>query len=187
MDNITVNLSQIGYSNEYTICTDGTVKNCLTGQIVQCDKLHRISVKNGIGQKERLNLKELYRCVFNREFCKDDIACLDGEVWGEIPNTNGKYFASSEGRVKSYCGYTAKLLIQYKQKSGYLEVKINGKNQKVHRLVALSFLQYCEEDVSSVVHQKDRNRANNKLSNLELLTVQQHIQKHKEEKKKCIT
>lgn len=186
MDNITINLSQFGYSKEYQISTDGTVINCNTGEQISCDKLHRISVKNRNGKKERLNIKELYRTAFGKEFCFDTIDNIQGEIWKEIPNTNGKYFASSEGRIKSYCGYNAKILKTYEQNKGYLEVKINGKNQKVHRLVALSFLCY-QEQKEIVVHHKDKNRKNNKLSNLELLTVEQHIQKHKEEKQKCIT
>jgi hypothetical protein len=49
-----------------------------------------------------------------------------------IENTKEKYFVSNYGRVKSKCGIAAKILKPYLQKSGYLEVKIQGKNNKIH-------------------------------------------------------
>ncbi|MBQ6936418.1 MAG: hypothetical protein IJN49_07695 [Clostridia bacterium] len=35
---------------------------------------------------------------------------LKGEVWKEVEGTEGRYYVSNCGRVKSLCGYTAKLL-----------------------------------------------------------------------------
>jgi hypothetical protein len=84
------------------------------------------------GSKRRISLKVLYRFVFKKEFCYDKIADLFCEKWQPIENTSGKYFISNYGRVKSYCGYNAKLLQPYKQSNGYLEVKINKKNYKIH-------------------------------------------------------
>ena len=84
------------------------------------------------GSKRRISLKMLYRFVFKKEFCYDKIADLFCEKWKPIENTSGKYFISNYGRVKSYCGYNAKLLQPYKQSNGYLEVKINKKNYKIH-------------------------------------------------------
>ena len=72
--------------------------------------------------------------VFKKEFCLDTIENLQGEEWKPIDNTNGKYFISNCGRVKSYCGYSAIILKTYKTAKGYLYVKINYKNVKVHKL-----------------------------------------------------
>ena len=66
------------------------------------------------------------------EFCIDEIENLSGEEWKPIENTDNKYFISNYGRVKCYCGYNAIVLKPYLQYRGYLEVKINDKNFKIH-------------------------------------------------------
>ena len=50
-----------------------------------------------------------------------------------IEETAGKYMVSNCGRVKSLCGYTAKLLKPYEKENGYLLVKIKG-----HKIVTLN-------------------------------------------------
>lgn len=50
--------------------------------------------------------------AYNKEYSIDTIENLNGEEWKEIDG-EGKYFISSCGRVKTYCGYYAKILKPY--------------------------------------------------------------------------
>jgi hypothetical protein len=58
----------------------------------------------------------------------------------EIPN----YYVSNYGRVRKYCGETFKELRlgnkQYKERGDYQSVSVRGKHERVHRLVAETFL-----------------------------------------------
>jgi hypothetical protein len=62
----------------------------------------------------------------------------------------------------------------YKDKNGYLIVVINKKQYKVHRLVALTFIDnpYNKKEVNH----KDMNKENNNVSNLEWNTHLENMQ-----------
>lgn len=90
-----------------------------------------------------------------------------GESWVEISGTEGCYFVSNFGRVKSLKRKEA-ITTQKLNQDGYPQayVVINGKGGyvNVHKLVALAFLerkQSCEE-----LDHIDGNRLNNHVSNL---------------------
>lgn len=100
---------------------------------------NRFYLISDCGKAKRISLKKLYRKAYNKEFCIDNISNLSGEEWKEIQGTNGKYYISNCGRVKSLCKYTAQILQPYQKYNGYLVVKINGKNTMIHRLVAFAF------------------------------------------------
>ena len=89
---------------------------------------------------------------------------LKGEVFKEIPNTNGKYFVSNCGRIKTYCGYTAKIRVLEEHYKGYLTIKLNGKHYYIHRLVADAFIP--KEENKKLVHHTDHDKRNNNLKNL---------------------
>ena len=61
----------------------------------------------------------MYRDVFNAEYCQDSTQDIAGEEWKPIAGTNGKYFVSNKGRVKSYCGYDARILKPFDNGHGY--------------------------------------------------------------------
>ena len=77
------------------------------------------------------------------------------EVWREIPGTDGMYWVSNQGNVKSRYKYSGKhsrktgireiALKQHKNSQGYyrVPVRINGEKKRcfVHRLVAEAFLE----------------------------------------------
>jgi peptide subunit release factor 1 (eRF1) len=88
------------------------------------------------------------------------------EIWKDI---YGKYQVSSLGRVRN-----KKKLLKTREKKGtrYIRIQlfVNGKPTTflVHRLVAFLFI--SNPDNKQEVNHKDKNRANNVVSNLEWTT-----------------
>jgi len=83
----------------------------------------------------------------------------------EFPN----YDVSNLGNIKNI---TSEKILKPTVKSGYYQVSLvnneNKQNFKVHRLVALAFIENPEN--KSDVNHKDKNKLNNNLSNLEWMT-----------------
>lgn len=115
------------------------------------------------------------------------------EIWKEIPNTNGLYFASTYGQIKSgdrlryykafhkpgYYMRKGKILKTPLNSHGYpcVTLKFLDGTQKVvtvHRLIALTFLKQPNEESNQVNH-IDGNKTNNRVDNLEWCTVQENI------------
>ena len=183
MENNIKNLSSYGFSN-YQLDTKGRLfKTATTTKEIKKDSLNRFYLVSDCGKETRTTLKKLYKQVFGIEFCIDEIENLSGEEWKPIENTENKYFISNYGRVKSYCGYIAIVLKPYLQQSGYLEVKINDKNLKIHQLVANHFCEnrYKGTETKTEIHHKNKNRQDNHFQNLIILSVAEH---HKEHSKK---
>lgn len=102
------------------------------------------------------------------------------ERWKEVPNARGLYYVSDQGRVKSLCGRTPRILKQtrhkVKRKCGdayYLQVRINyapmkWRDELVHRLVAEAFVPNPEGH--PIVNHIDENPQNNAVANLEWCT-----------------
>lgn len=177
MEQYYFNLSSIGY-NGYYLTKSGRVFEAANKEIKKAAN-NKYYLTNSAGVKERISLKKLYRKAFKKEFCIDNIQNLKGEEWKPLAN-NDKYFVSNYGRIKSYCGYNAIILKTYKQKSGYLEIKISDKNIKVHQLVAAAFCEnrYKNTSVKTEIHHKNKVRTDNRAANLEILSIQEHHQKH---------
>lgn len=91
------------------------------------------------------------------------------ENWRDIIGYEGLYQVSDLGRVKSLNGRKARILHQYSNGVGYLQLKLckDGvpKTHLVHRLVAEAFVPnpYGYKEVNH----KDENKSNNVSSNLE--------------------
>jgi hypothetical protein len=64
-------------------------------------------------------------------------------------------------------------LSQNKSPDGYLRVKLNNKNVSIHSLVAKFILGERPKDY--VINHKDGNKLNNKVSNLEYVTIAENI------------
>lgn len=97
---------------------------------------------------------------------------LVNEEWREIKGTNNKYFISNKGNVISM--YRNKpIVLKPFNCNNYLTVKIKGKNYRIHRLVATTFID--NPNNLPVVHHKDHNRKNNNVNNLEWTTQQKNI------------
>lgn len=91
-------------------------------------------------------------------------------MWKEIPNTDGLYLISDDGKVFSV--RSNRLIKNQLSNKGYYRVELNfsGKAEKysVHRLVAEAFIP--NPDNLPEVNHKDENPLNNHVSNLEWCT-----------------
>lgn len=106
------------------------------------------------------------------------------EVWKPIKNYDG-YEISTQGRIRSWIDnhrqrrQIPKIITPGYSASGYL--RYCARNTKtgrrtswyVHREVARAFLMHFEESLQ--VNHKDGNKANNNVTNLEMVTCQQNI------------
>lgn len=86
------------------------------------------------------------------------------EQWKDIIYEKD-YQISNLGRIKSFKWGKERILKPSLSKRGYLNVRLNGKNYLVHRLVAEAFIPN-PNDYKEVNH-KDENPQNNIVSNLE--------------------
>lgn len=112
------------------------------------------------------------------------------EIWKEIPNTDGIYYVSNLGRVKSKARprvmsngivrhYKEFILKPLNHNHGYLTVNIypkNGKQHKrlIHVLVAEAFIPKYADGLD--VNHKDGNKKNNCVDNLEWCTRKENMQ-----------
>ena len=110
------------------------------------------------------------------------------EVWKDIPGYKGRYQASSMGRIKSVerkvyrkdpwggdsSRHVAERILKPRTvSSGYRSVDLGVRNhQLVHRLVALTFLPHKKEQI--VVNHKNGAKDDNRVENLEWLTVKEN-------------
>lgn len=103
------------------------------------------------------------------------------EIWKDIPGYEGKYQASSLGRIKSlsrrvntWNGYkTIPECILRPSGARYEAVRLAGKTKLVHRLVAMTFLK--PQPNKPYVNHKDENTKNNSCSNLEWCTPRENV------------
>ena len=102
-------LSNIGLSN-YHITKSGKVFDIAADVEIPQGKTRRFWLTDDNGKKRKITQKVLYKAAYNKEYCVDNIQDYPKEEWKEIQNTDGKYFVSNCGRVKSLCGYHAIIL-----------------------------------------------------------------------------
>lgn len=98
------------------------------------------------------------------------------ERWAEIKgHTN--YLASNYGRIRNKRNnYILKPYYPNKD-SRYFNVKIDGENMRVNRIIANAFIPNPE--MKPIVHHKDTNSTNNCADNLQWVTQSEHREIHK--------
>lgn len=96
------------------------------------------------------------------------------ELWVKIPNTKIPYEVSNFGRVRSVHA-KGKVLKPYLtgKNHPYPTVQIDGKNRKVHRLVAEAFIEN-PNNLPQVNH-IDGDKTNNCVSNLEWVSNRDNV------------
>lgn len=100
------------------------------------------------------------------------------EEWKPIERLDGKFYISSEGRVKN--NKSGKVLKHRVNTNGYCQValKPNGRAGgdlclRIHREVALAFIP--NPDNKATVNHIDGNKENNAVSNLEWATMSENM------------
>lgn len=105
---------------------------------------------------------------------------MEQEIWLPLPGFNGKYLASSFGRIRSVYSIskhgkkrlTGTILKPCINRRGYYALKLSKKTYKVHRLIALTF---HENPLNKPqVNHKDLNQLNNRSDNLEWATAKEN-------------
>ena len=137
------------------------------------------------GEPKKISKKKIFRLVFNKEWALDLISDLPGEEWREIAGTNGVYYISNLGRIKTYSYNVAQLMSPFLQKNYYkIKICLGGRriSRYVHELVACAFLGPAPSPFSQV-HHKDFTKNNNSSFNLQWVEPFEHAQIHKEHRK----
>jgi hypothetical protein len=103
------------------------------------------------------------------------------ENWKTIKDFEN-YEISDRGRVKNKI--TGKILKGWKNSTNYVHVELNKKQLKVHRLVALNFLD--NPDNKPLVDHIDGDLQNNRLENLRFATSTENNRNTKPRKNKSV-
>lgn len=91
------------------------------------------------------------------------------EVWKKSICEN--YEVSNFGRVRNIT--TGYILKPYRTRGKYLNVRLNNKSYKVHRLVGIAFMPNPENKPQ--INHIDSNKQNNNVNNLEWVTPKENI------------
>ena len=99
------------------------------------------------------------------------------EIWKQIKGGYEEYQVSNFGQIKSLKNKNEKILHLYKDRQGYMNVRLckdgTVKKFKVHRLVTMAFIENLNGFPE--INHKDGNKENNFVENLEWVTRSQNI------------
>lgn len=95
------------------------------------------------------------------------------ESWKIIEN-HPDYEVSSMAKVRNV--RTGRILTPYDDGSGYLRVKLDGENCRLHILVAVAHVTNVEPDIKNIVNHKRGKKHDCRASQLEWVTQAENIQ-----------
>jgi len=105
---------------------------------------------------------------------------MENEIWLEIPNFNN-YEINNKGNVRHLS--SKKIVKQYAYETGYNSCSIfnnNGKRYKIntHILMAITFLNHIPCGHKKEINHKDKDKHNNNIENLEVVTHAENMRHH---------
>lgn len=176
-----------GIKECYVITEDGIIYDTEKHQEVKQDAKHNVYLRTTQNERKKMSLKKAYYLAYHKPFSVDDIEDMDGEQWKELRDSNGYYYISNLGRIKSLYGYKAAIIQPYENQRGYerVDITINGKREckLVHRLVADAWLP-VPEHYDDQIHHIDFNKHNNAAENLRYVAKSEHCRIHNEARNK---
>ena len=95
------------------------------------------------------------------------------EQW-KVVRDHPKYEISTLGKVRNI--QTGKLLQPYDDGNGYLRVKLDGDNCRLHILVAVAFVPNPDPEHKTVVNHKHGKKHDCRASQLEWVTLSENTQ-----------
>jgi hypothetical protein len=115
---------------------------------------------------------------------------LDDEEWKVIPGSNGKYYVSNYGRIKSFMKEPSGKILKFANLKGFYTTQLNLegkiKTHLVHKITAEVWVPKSSEECTIVTH-LDWNIRNNHYQNLEWITRDVHymrlVQRQREQNK----
>ena len=149
---------------------------------------YRYKLTTKEGYIRSITLKEIYRRLFDKVFCIDEVERLEGEEFREIEGTEGNYLVSNCGRILSYTSNHAIVLKPTITSKGYerLQIIIKGQryNKFVHSLVASAWLDRPDNinPLDVEVHHKGL-KTDNSVNNIVYVSKEEHRKIHEERKK----
>ena len=169
-----------GFAEFYYLTQEGKVYNAATKKFIK-DRKNIYTLKTTAGEYKKISTKKLYKLIYNKNYCVDDIADMNGENWKPVEGTNEEYWISDCGRVKSLKGYKA-IILQQNILKGYSQVIIyygeSRCGKQVSRLVAAAFLPPIPS-VDSQIHHINGVSTDNRAENLMWVSPQEHRAIHK--------
>lgn len=131
-----------------------------------------LSLQNNLKELPQVGVTTLHRSVGSAASMRGDNFYMEEEVW---VNVKGSKFTevSSLGRFRtSFFKKGVTICKQHISKTGYLALRINGKTQRAHRIIATAFIPN-PLNLPQVNH-IDGNKLNNNFNNLEWVSNKQN-------------
>lgn len=128
-------------------------------------KVKRDTIYGWVASKKVLTFQNMATVLSNKLESADET-----EEWKTVELDGSALQVSNMGRVKN-----TRATKGSKSTNGYMHFNFKGKSRYIHRLVAEAFLE--DKKSGSVVHHKDSDRSNNRVSNLQWVTLSENSQR----------